>query len=94
MFQNTADMPRIGKELDRLKIIWRSKNLSIRNHKSHISSILKHNFTVFCLDCLPRFSIFFHGTVTDTARKLCSLQRIDTSLTFSRSPFITWAIPT
>ena len=45
MFQNTADMPRIGKELDRLKIIWRSKNLSIRNHKSHISSILEHNFT-------------------------------------------------
>ena len=33
MFQNTADMPRIGKELDRLKIIWRSKNLSIRNYK-------------------------------------------------------------
>ena len=61
MFQNTADMPRIGKELDRLKIIWRSKNLSIRNHKSHISSFLEHNFTVFCLDCLPRFSIFFTG---------------------------------
>ena len=33
MFQNTAVMPMIGKELDRLKIIWRSKNLSIRNYK-------------------------------------------------------------
>ena len=33
MFQNTVDMPGIANELDRLKIIWRSKNLSIMNYK-------------------------------------------------------------
>ena len=33
MFQNIADMPMIGNGSDRLKIIWRSKNLLIKNYK-------------------------------------------------------------
>ena len=94
MFQNTAHMPRIGNELDRLKIIWRKKNLSIRNYMESYQQYPGTKFHCFLFRLPTKVFNFFTGPLLTLQGSSAACSVSTPPSPFRQAPSITWAIHT